>query len=212
MSKAEFNKKGYTIVKQAISAELRDFITQYALFDEMQDYLPEKDQGLTQVPNAHSKYGDPVMETMLLHLQEIMEKNTGLDLYPTYSFYRVYRQGDILEKHIDRESCEISATLCFNYSYDDKEITWPIIMDGNPVVLEPGDIVIYKGIDLDHWRDEFIVNEEDWQVQGFFHFVDANGPYAEWKYDKRETIGSLHPKETKIKHTTQNYPDYIIQT
>jgi hypothetical protein len=105
----KFKENGYCVVRSAISPELRDFVTQYALFDEMQDFAGD-DQ---QVPDSHSKYADPAMESLLLLLHSTMEENTGLKLYPTYSYYRVYRNGDSLEHHTDRHSCEISATLKF---------------------------------------------------------------------------------------------------
>lgn len=182
-----FKQNGYCVVKNAISEELRDFATQYALFDEMQIFTGEGDD---QIPNAHHKYADPAMETLLLHLHETMEKNTGLKLFPTYSYYRVYRPGNELKIHKDRPSCEISCTLCFNYSYDDSKYKWPIYMAGNKVDLSPGDMVIYRGCDLDHWREVFDINEDAWHVQGFFHYVDQNGSYADWKYDKRDIIGA----------------------
>jgi len=195
MSMKEFNEKGYTLIKGALNEELRDVITQYALFDEMQDFNADD----SQVVGAHSKYADPAMEAMLLHLHPLMEKETGLSLYPTYSFYRVYRNGDILHPHRDRPSCEISTTVCFNYSYDDSEYTWPIIMDGNKVDMKPGDIVVYRGIDLEHARDEFTPPspEEDWHVQAFLHYVNADGEHSDWKFDKRELIGSLKNENKK---------------
>lgn len=193
-----FSTKGYQLVKSAISDELRDIVTQYALFDEMQNFNSESMQNAFQVPAAHSKYADPVMETLLLHLHPIMEKNTGLKLHPTYSYYRVYRPGDELEKHKDRPACEISTTLCFNYNYDDTKYSWPIFMDGYPANLKPGDMVIYRGCDLLHWRDLFDISEDVWHIQGFFHYVDVNGPFADWKYDKRSTIGEKYkPKMQK---------------
>ena len=182
-----FKEKGYCIVKDAVSTELRDFVTQYALFDEMQTFSGKGDY---QTPNAHYKYADPTTETLLLHLHETMEKNTGLKLFPTYSYYRIYRPGDELKIHKDRPSCEISSTLCFNYSYDDTQYQWPIYMEGNKVNLSPGDMAIYRGCELDHWRDVFNIEEDVWHVQGFFHYVDQNGPYADWKYDKRDMIGN----------------------
>lgn len=196
--KEDFQKNGYCIVRNAISNELRDFVTQYALFDEMQNFMPEKynspakmSERRPQVPEAHSKYGDPSMETMLLHLQNILEENTGLSLFPTYSYYRVYRSGDDLKPHTDRESCEISCTMCFNYNYDDTKYSWPIYMEGNPIILNPGDLMIYRGCDLNHWRELFDVDENTWQVQGFFHYVDANGPFTEFKWDRRSSIGAF---------------------
>jgi|TARA_B110000305_G_C19462023_1_gene655154 hypothetical protein len=186
MSKKQFKDNGYCIVKNAVSKELRDFITQYVFFDEMQSDAA----GDTQVPNSVAKYGDPAMESLLVLLKEQLENATGLTLDPTYSYYRIYGQGDTLEKHIDRPSCEISCTVCFNYSYDNYE--WPIYMDGKPAVLAPGDMVVYRGMDLEHWRDALdIVDEDAWHVQGFFHYVDTTGPYKEFKWDKRESIGAL---------------------
>lgn len=186
-----FEKNGYAVVRNALSNELRDFITQYALFDEMQNFQDEQALGLYQVPNAHSKYADPAMEVTLLQLHNVMEQNTGLKLFPTYSYYRVYRSGDTLEPHTDRPSCEISCTMCFNFNYDNSEYTWPIYMAGNKVELNPGDLVIYRGCDLEHWREPFDVGDDVWQVQGFFHYVDQNGPKAEWKWDKRQSIGQV---------------------
>jgi hypothetical protein len=193
MSIKEFKEKGYKLVKNAINPELRDIITQYALFDEMQDFTPD----MRQVPKAHSKYADPLMEAILLHIHPLMEKHTGLKLYPTYSFYRVYRNGDILHPHKDRPSCEISTTVCFNYSYNDSKYTWPIIMDGKKIDMKPGDIVIYRGIDLEHAREEFSPPGDDWHVQAFFHYVDANGPYADYRYDQRNSVGELSLIEKK---------------
>jgi hypothetical protein len=201
-----FEQKKFCIVKNAISEELRDYVTQYALFDEMQNSII----GDEQVPNAHSKYADPAMETMLLHLLPIMKENTGLDLIPTYSYYRVYRNGDDLKKHQDRPSCEISCTLCFNFDYDSKKYKWPIYMDGNSVLQDPGDLVIYRGCDLVHWRDSLDYPEETWQVQGFFHYIDANGPYAaEHKFDGRDSVGALkEPKQAKT-ISNKSYITYL---
>jgi hypothetical protein len=39
-----------------------------------------------------------------------MEKHTKLKLIPTYSYARIYKKGDVLHRHKDRFSCEISTT------------------------------------------------------------------------------------------------------
>jgi len=201
-----FKEKGYCVVKSAISDELRDFVTQYALFDEMQEFMPDD----AQVIGAHSKYGDPAMETMLLHLHQLMEDTTGLDLDPTYSFYRVYRPGDELVAHTDRPSCEISCTLCLNYSYDHNQYSWPIFMDGHKADLEPGDLVVYRGCDLEHWREPFDINDENaWHVQGFFHYVDKNGPCKDYKFDQRESIGLVDKGERPINTSSKSYIKYV---
>jgi len=182
-----FDTHGYCVVKNVLSNELRDFITQYALFDAMQNYNGNVGDG--QSSNAHFKYADPAMETMLVILQNIMEENTGLELFPTYSYHRVYQPGSELPTHTDRPACEISCTLCINYEYEDTNYSWPIFVDGNKIELKPGDLVIYKGFEKPHWRNKFIGGNRDWHLQGFFHYVNKNGPFSEWKYDKRNSIG-----------------------
>lgn len=181
----EFKKNGYTVVRNAIDPTLINFISQYCLFDELQDFTPDTGQVL----GAHSKYADPAMETMLLYIQKIVENNTGLNLFPTYSFYRVYRNGDELFPHTDRESCEISVTMCFEYSYDDSKYVWPIFIESSPIIMHPGDIVIYRGIEKEHSREMLNCSEKCWHIQAFFHYVDADGPFANYAYDKREHIG-----------------------
>jgi hypothetical protein len=32
---------------------------------------------------------------------------------------------------------------------------WPIFVEGVPVDLTPGDLLLYKGCELEHWREEF---------------------------------------------------------
>jgi hypothetical protein len=206
-----FKNQRYCVVKSAISCELRDFITQYALFDEMQDYYPEG--SLEQVPGSHSKYADPAMESLLPILQKTVEENTGLSLDPTYSYYRVYREGDELEVHTDRPSCEISATLCFNYEYGSSDYCWPIYMQGDAVLLNPGDLIIYRGCDLKHWRPCLITkNESSWHVQGFFHYVDKLGPFSDYRFDQRRTIGEskkFNGRNTKIDKPYIQYTDNL---
>jgi hypothetical protein len=196
INKQNFKEMGYCIVKSAISQELRDFITQYALFDSAQDFSPERYDGPGTVAGAHTKYADPAMESILLYLHNIVETNTGLSLHPTYSYYRIYKNGDELALHTDRESCEISVTLCFNFDYENSEYKWPIFMDGKPIVQDAGDLVIYRGCDVKHWREKLQQSDNSWHLQGFFHYVDANGPYAEYMYDRRPMIGAL--PETRV--------------
>ena len=105
-----------------------------------------------------------------------MEKETGLKLFPTYSFFRLYTLLSDLKKHSDRPSCEVSVTVMLGSD----GTQWPIYMDGKPVDLNPGDACIYLGCELEHWREPF---EGDWHLQTFLHYVDQNGPHTAYKYD-----------------------------
>ena len=65
-----------------------------------------------QIPNTYSQYSNIAMETlMLMKCQPEMEKVTGLKLYPAYTYARIYKKGDVLKRHKDRFSCEISTTM-----------------------------------------------------------------------------------------------------
>lgn len=185
---SEFKEKGYTLVKNAVDKKLVSLVSKYALIDEKNDFSLE-DGKHPQIHNSHSQYGDGLMDALLLELQPLMEEHTGLTLYPTYSYYRVYRPGAILKKHKDRPSCEISTTVTFEYNYQDSDYSWPIFVEGTKCTMQPGDLVIYRGCDLDHWRDEFMAPEGSYHIQVFLHYVDAHGPYPDWKFDRRPYIG-----------------------
>jgi len=196
-----FKKNKYVVMKQVISREIADFAFAYFLnkrkvarflFDQkyispFTDYWGVwNDQ---QVPNTYSHYADIVMETLLQKVQPLMEKHTALKLNPTYSYARIYKKGDILTRHKDRFSCEISTTL--NLGGD----PWPIYLEpsgregqaGIKVDLEPGDMLIYSGCDLEHWREEFRGNN---CAQVFLHYNKKGSKKAkENEFDKRPFIG-----------------------
>lgn len=198
---ADFKNNGYKVVRNVIPWSICEFVSQYALIDELQkNSKPDH-----QVKNSYAKYADPAMETVLIDLLSVMEKETELTLYPTYSYYRIYRNDSELLPHTDRESCEISCTVSFNFSYQESDYRWPIYMGKTSVELNPGDLVIYKGIELEHSRKKIEYSEPLWHVQGFFHYVDANGPYSEWKYDKREGIGFLKT----VNSSNKSYVTYL---
>ena len=122
-------------------------------------------------------YGDMVCDSLLVCKKELMEQETGLSLFPTYSYWRMYTYGAFLKKHKDRPACEISLTVDLG---GDKK--WPIFIDDKPFLSEPGDAILYRGCDQEHWREKFY---GDWYAQLFLHYVDSEGPNKEWHGDKR---------------------------
>lgn len=176
-----FKENKYCVVNKIAEKALVDCVTKYALLQEAYSFSADGNQ----VVGAHAVYADFLMESLLLQYKKPVEEATGLSLIPTYSFYRVYRRGHELIPHKDRESCEISMTVSYGFDYRGKDYKWPIHIDGNPVFLEPGDGAIYKGCDVEHWRDMMDVPQDSYHVQCFYHYVDANGPYSEFAYDKK---------------------------
>jgi len=182
----------YKVVKQAINYELANFLFNYFLLkreavEHMYNTNMTYDTGMlgtwgdTQIPNTYSIYGDPAFDTLLMKMLPVMKKETGLDVVPTYSYARMYKKGDELKKHKDRPSCEISTTL--NLGGD----PWPIFLENNKVMLEVGDMLIYEGCKLEHWREPF---EGDNCGQVFLHYNNANGQFKNMNiFDGREKLG-----------------------
>ena len=208
-----FRINRYQVIKEAISYELANFCLNYFLLKrDAVDWMYKNniiyDNGMfgtwtdKQIPNTFSCYGDFVMETLLVKMLPVMKKHTGLDLIPTYSYARAYKRGDILKRHKDRPSCEISTTLHLGGD------PWPIFIDGTgqdtvideykgiikpnapegtKVLLDVGDMLVYSGCELEHWREPF---EGDVCGQVFLHYNHVNGPFAEKnRFDKRPMLG-----------------------
>ena len=208
-----FQNKKYQVIKNAVSYELANFIFNYFMLKRdavsfMYKNNIHSQSGLLgtwtdeQVPNTYSNYADFAMETLMMKVLPVMQKETELQLIPTYSYARIYKNGDILKRHKDRPSCEISTTL--NLGGD----PWPIFIDGTgadsviderrnihkpnapkgtEVLLDVGDMLVYSGCDLEHWREPF---EGNICGQVFLHYIHVNGPFAEKnKFDGRPMLG-----------------------
>jgi hypothetical protein len=209
-----FKKNKYQVIRGAISKELADVAYRYLQVSAEADnwminnYTTHKGNPLVgnfhdvQVPGSYAKYADRLMEVLLVKTIDTMQKKTGLKLVPTYSYTRLYRTGNILNRHKDRPSCEISTTLCLGGDH------WPIYLDptgentvideykgiikpgapvGVEVNLKPGDMLIYSGCELEHWRKPF---EGKLCGQVFLHYNHADGRFAKTNlYDKRPLLG-----------------------
>ena len=194
-----FKKNKYLVLKKVIDPKIANFLTEYLLLKKevantltKLNYIPEylKDTvgvfGDSQVPNSYSTYSDTANEVLLKRIKPIMEKNTGLKLVETYSYARIYQKGNILHRHKDRPSCEISTTI--NLGGD----PWPIYLEpsgktnkkGIKVDLSLGDMLVYRGCELEHWREPFTKN---YCVQVFLHYNRATKKAI--KFDGRPHLG-----------------------
>lgn len=191
-----FSRQKYLIVRKAISKDLAEFLYNYFLIKKDAAQYYYKNNIFTQntllgtwndlqVPNTYSNYADFSTETLLMKLLKTMKKKIKINLIPAYSYARVYEKGSLLKKHKDRASCEISTTL--NLGGD----IWPIFLEENKKIkkinLTPGDMLIYKGCELEHWRDEFAGKV---CIQVFLHYIDKEGPFGKSNlFDGRAILG-----------------------
>jgi len=202
-----FEKDKYLVVKNFLDQDWCNFINSYFnLKYDAVSYLRNDcnlnlygTMGYTgkdaQSDNYFYNYGDMLTDTLLLYLNDIIGKYINLKLIPTYSYMRIYKQGAILKKHKDRSSCEISATL--NISGGKK---WPIYVQNKnkpiKINLDIGDILIYKGMEVLHWREEL---KEKSYTQIFLHYNNINGQFGKSNlFDNRKFLGTLHNEQPKF--------------
>lgn len=159
-----------------------------------------------QMPDTYCLYGDSAFESILLKLKPLLEKHMKVKLIPNYAFGRLYKTGDILPRHKDRFSCQFSTTLnlggdMWPIYLNPKEEEGHLIFDENgkgvdyvmskskgiAVKLEPGDMLLYRGDLLEHWREPF---KGSLCGQVFFHYNDKNGPFKTKNiFDGRSVLG-----------------------
>ena len=209
-----FKTKKYQVIRGALPKQMANFIFNYMLLQrDAVDFMVKNNKvnpanpfigtrSDQQVPGCYTKYADWVMETLLMYMIPIMKAKTGLELIPTYTYTRVYEKGNILRRHKDRPSCEVSTTLHLggdewpifidptgsnNVIDEEKEIHRPGAPKGVQVDLKVGDMLIYSGCELEHWREPFTGNMCS---QVFLHYNHANGPYAKTNlFDGRSLLG-----------------------
>jgi hypothetical protein len=195
-----FEKNGWVKIEKFLDVNMCNlFYHHVILADKRYDYVTEKfgekfiDTDVygikndTQALGDYSKYGDPIFDALLSIVTEHFENFTNLKLNPSYTYHRLYTTGTELLRHKDRPSCEISGTLCLGYditNVDEKkypDYNWPMFVGtkdgkenepGLPVRLNPGDLLIYKGCDVEHWREPFLGKN---QAQLFLHYNEKKG-------------------------------------
>jgi predicted 2-oxoglutarate/Fe(II)-dependent dioxygenase YbiX len=193
---------------------LKDFLPKHTceeLTTELKRLVAEnKTINDPQCPLSEAVHGAEAFDKLLEYLTPYFEKASGLKLFPTYSYARLYdTQNEELKNHRDRPACEISATLTLGFEGD----VWPIYMgdaedksNASEIKMSIGDAVMYRGMDKYHWREPY--TEGKWQAQVFLHYVDQDGPHAEWKYDKRESLGiskTICEPTTQVQHLDVAY-------
>ena len=207
MNPAEyFEKNRYIYLSEVLSKDVCKNLTQH-MHDLHKEGKLVQDE---QCPLSWSVYGDPTFDGLLEKLAKPIGDKLGVELLPTYTYARLYQPGDRLKKHTDRPSCEISGTMTLGYDPDSS--LWPIFFGkdkedpGTSYDIDVGDLVMYRGNELVHWRPEY---KGKWQAQVFFHYVDANGPHKDWANDKRAVLGTdsdTRKEKPKVDSEPEEYP------
>ena len=179
-----FQEQGFQKVKGFIPSFFSTYLRNYFTLKVQNDGLG----GDEQAPNSHCVYGDPAFDMAMAMSTDDISKIVGKNLIPQYTYARIYKNGSDLKIHSDRPECQYSVTLSLGGEY---EKPWPIWIKDyagnmNEVPLDVGDMVVYHGTELEHWRDKF---EGNTQYQLFMHYVDSEGEYKDRVFDGRPNLG-----------------------
>ena len=175
---------------------------QYSYYSKnLDDY--DHDPVEHQVDGSTARYWHPQYRTIHSSIRMKVEKELGRKLYNTYYYDRFYFPGQELKRHTDREACEISVTVHVGTNLQGKDADWPIWIktpdqyldetkrttitngDNCPVVLRPGDGMVYKGCERPHWREPMPDGDENtYYHQIFFHYVLQDGNRAHYAWDR----------------------------
>jgi len=209
-----FEENGWVKIEKFLSTEMANLLyhhvqlesTRLAFFEEQGVQYDEGVWGTfndKQAPGDFSKYGEPIFDALLSISLEKMNELTGKELIPTYTYHRLYTTGTELKRHKDRPSCEISTTLCLGYdnsNVDEKRYPdwdWPMFVGpkdgtkdtaGLPIHMKPGDMLIYRGDIVEHWREPFMGLNH---AQLFMHYNEKSGQYN-IMFDGRPLLGLPH--------------------
>jgi hypothetical protein len=186
-----FKENGFEIVRNVIEPQLLLHLkTEFEMIRDINFFISgEKNPysfGDGQSPNSFSIYSATCFESLSLILNQKMNEITNLNLVPTYTYARIYYKGAILKPHTDRPSCEYSTTICI-----DSADLWDFYIKNKnnktiKLKLNPGDMCVYSGCELEHWREPYQGNQ---QIQCFLHYVNSQGPHKNHKFDKRPMLG-----------------------
>lgn len=214
--KEQFETNKYVVIKNAISLDVCKLVARdFRMARDLAGTIPSDKKFPfhdEMVDNSFSWYSPLIVEALSDSLiKEVVEQVIEEPVYPTYSYARIYYEGAEMKRHIDRSSSEFSVTCCIDIDKTNEKWNLGVeTIEGDKIYIDqdPGDIMIYRGNDLFHWRDPYKGKE---QINCFMFYVMANGPKKELKYDTRPLLGMhsnsrlLNSEEQFKRFPTQQY-------
>ena len=205
----DYKEDGYTTIRGLIPSEVASL-----LFKQIQIDLTSAGQSFASYAQTHQLSMQPTVDisghlyrpltTFLWGLTPIIGQLTGADLLPSYDYFRLYQKDDICRVHSDRPSCEHSVSLTLAYSDD---LPWPLQVGSRrvnaegpchddfgdepfcSVEMQPGDAVLYRGIDLRHGRTQ--PNPNRWSAHVFLFWVERGGQFEQHAFDVQRLKSEL---------------------
>jgi predicted 2-oxoglutarate/Fe(II)-dependent dioxygenase YbiX len=177
--KSQKKEQKFAIIRNFISSDKAK-----KLSEEFKNYCEENPEDCPsddQIPNTPAKHNYISFLEILCQKTSEVSEIIGESVLPTYSYARIYKNGDILKKHTDRDACEVSLTV-----HLDGDSEWEIFVESSnnesqSIKLQSGDALLYYGCDSPHWRDEY---NGTFYSQVFLHYVKSRGSRQSYYFDK----------------------------
>jgi hypothetical protein len=116
-----------------------------------------------------SKYFDFYLEKLKLKVESYIENKK---ITSSNTFIREYKNKSYLNRHVDRDSLDVTLSICL---YNDTDINWPLYVkiknDTIGYNTNVGDgILLTNATSTIHWRDELNCNDNLSIIQFFLHW------------------------------------------
>jgi hypothetical protein len=205
----DYNKDGYTTIRGLMPPEVAANLFKQIQIDleaagkSFETFAQSQPLSKRQTVDISGHFYRP-LTTFLWGLTPVIGQITGADVLPSYDYFRIYQKDDICRIHSDRPSCEHSVSLTLAYSND---VPWPLEVGSRPVssegpcfddfgdepyasvAMQPGDAVLYRGIDLRHGRMQ--PNPNQWSAHLFLFWVERDGPFKQHAFDEERLRSEL---------------------
>jgi hypothetical protein len=176
MSKANagFQRKGYAPLGNLIRPLNLAALRRYYRHAIRRGAIPLGD---VQSPRRYAVHDESIARFFHHQIAKAISAVVGEAIKPSYVYLASYLSGAELKKHIDRQQCEFSVTLCLDFSPEPQLATsWPICLDtpeGTVTVYQAlGDGLVYRGTKVPHYRG--VLAEGHTSTSIFFHYVPAD--------------------------------------
>lgn len=198
----DYNEDGYATIRGLIPPEVASNLFRQLQMDlsaagrSFETFAQDQPLSRHQTIDISGHFYRP-LTTFLWALTPVVSQLTGADVLPSYDYFRIYQKDDICRVHSDRPSCEHSISLTLTYS---DGVPWPLEVGSrrvtkeepcvddfgdepySAVVMQPGDAVLYRGIDLRHGRMK--PNPNQWSAHLFLFWVERGGEFEKHAFDE----------------------------
>jgi hypothetical protein len=175
------------LIKNAVPLDLCKFVSlEFTLLGRATAAI---DPAMGQEPgfkDSFCAYCPPCLESLAVYMTPFIEETLNKELWPSYSYGRLYKPGSELNKHYDRRSSEYVISVCLQEGTKE----WDLVVDTpdgpKSFLMNVGDLVLYSGRKWPHWRNGPYQGTD--QIQAFIQYVDKNGDSADLKWDSRPAL------------------------